>query len=185
MKCNITKHFINVYTDWSSEKKIHHWNNNLLPLDTYIETTQVYCTHQTERKKYKGLMVQWTHTCTHAWLQLQVGLMGWVRWTWQIPTELDRPWPWVVVPQQDVPLRTCSKFVKVCYVLSRSVAFFLLYYRSLPSWLPWQFFYCLKLCPDDHGNHGELRLSTPFLYVVIRWPRFVHGDRNRDWRGRR
>ena len=23
----------------------------MLPLDTYIETTQVYCTHQTERKK--------------------------------------------------------------------------------------------------------------------------------------
>ena len=115
MKCNIMKHFINVYTDWSSEKKIHHVNYNLLPLDTYIETTQVYCTHQTERKKYKGLMVQWTHTCTHAWLQLQVGLMGWVRWTWQIPTELDRPRSWVVVPQQDVQLRTCSKFVTVCY----------------------------------------------------------------------
>ena len=40
MKCNITKHFINVYTGWSSEKKIHHGNYNLLPLDTYIETTR-------------------------------------------------------------------------------------------------------------------------------------------------
>ena len=43
----------------------------------------------------------------------------------------------------------------------------------------------LKICPGDHGDHGELRLSTPFSYVVLRSPRFVHGGRNLDCRGRR
>ena len=47
------------------------------------------------------------------------------------------------------------------------------------------FFDCLKICPGDHGNHGELRLLTPFPYVVLRSPRFVHGGRKRDCRGRR
>ena len=49
----------------------------------------------------------------------------------------------------------------------------------------WLFFDCLKICPGDHGNHGELRLSTPFPYVVLRSPRFVNGGLNRDCRGRR
>ena len=46
-------------------------------------------------------------------------------------------------------------------------------------------FLTLKICPGDYGNHGELRLSTPSPYVVLRSPRFVHGGRNRDCRGRR
>ena len=39
----------------------------------------------------------------------------------------------------------------------------------------------LKICP---GNHGELRLSIPFPYVVPRSPCFVHSGRKRDCRGR-
>ena len=43
------------------------------------------------------------------------------------------------------------------------------------------FFDSLKICP---GNHGELRLSIPFPYVVPRSPCFVHSVRKRDCRGR-
>ena len=48
-----------------------------------------------------------------------------------------------------------------------------------------KFFDSLKICPGDHGDHDELRLSFPFPQVASRSPRFVHGGLKSDCRGRR
>ena len=37
-------------------------------------------------------------------------------------------------------------------------------------------YFALKICL---GNLGELLLSTPFAYIVLRSPRFVHGGLKR------
>ena len=118
-------------------------------------------------------------------------LWGRVRTTWQTATELDRPWQTLgcrLVTSRPATyiLQVVLRSVTFCHVLLRSPRSTTAHLsRSIPPWLPWQFFDCLKICPGDHGNHGELRLSAPFTYVVLRSPRFVHGGRNRDCRGRR
>ena len=86
-------------------------------------------------------------------------------------------------------LQVLLRSVTFCHVLLRSLrSITCTHYtlsRSIPPWLSLQSFDYLKMCPGDYGNHGELRLSTTFPYVVLRSPRFVHGVLYREGWDRR
>ena len=105
--------------------------------------------------------------------------------------DLDRPWQTLGCrlvtsrPATDI-LQVMLRSVAFCHVLLRSPLSTTTHLnRAIRRGCRGKFFDCLKICPGDRGNHGELRLSTPFPYVVLRSPSFVHGGRNRDYRGRR
>ena len=132
-KCNILPREIITY-----DPSIIQWNYPSL-----------YCIKPEEEKRYKGLIAHSnarTHTNTFGHyfppqinlseiLMFRFELWGRVRRTWQTSTELDRPWQTFAdlgLPSRNKPSRYehAPSCVKVCYVLSRFVAFSPFYYGT-------------------------------------------------------
>ena len=98
--------------------------------------------------------------------------------------------PWDIIRSRTGEvIRECVtwalRYVAFCHVLLRSPRSTTAHLsRSIPPWLPWQFFWLFKNLSRRSRQPRRATFVDPFPYVVLRSPRFAHGGRNRDCRGR-
>ena len=111
-------------------------------------------------------------------------LWGRVRRTWETATELDRPWqtvscpPVTSRPTTDI-LQVVLRSVTFCHVLWRSPRSTTTHLsRSIPPWLPWQFFWLFKNMSrrSRQPRRATFADPVPLRFVTLnpfrpRWPK--------------